>query len=193
MPRLATSRSDFPMHAVDIEGYDSDAQSDGDNDGRFACCILWTPIHPITWFVPFVGHLGICDSKGRLHDWGGGPIRACAPRGMMFGEPARYIQMRPADVAAWDDAIAQADEEYRRYMHCMLFGHDCHSHVARVLNILRVGGCTCHNKVVIAATVFFFGRHTGVAGCAATWVGFALLLMVYFFVHGSSMACRHGC
>ena len=171
-------------HVVDInDGYDSDAQSDAE-DSRFACCILWTPIHPITWFLPFVGHLGVCDSKGRLHDWGGGPIHACAPRFMMFGEPARYIQMQPTDVATWDDAITQADEEYQQYMHCMIFGHDCHSHVARVLNILHVGGCACHNKVVIAATIFFFGRHTGVAGFAATWFGFVVFLVVFGVFHG---------
>eukprot|EP01047_Picozoa_sp_COSAG01_P107979 COSAG01_NODE_36938_length_510_cov_2.849148_2_plen_131_part_01 len=31
-------------------------------DGGHPCCILWTPIHPITWFAPFVGHMGVCDS-----------------------------------------------------------------------------------------------------------------------------------
>ena len=44
------------------------------------CSILWTPIHPITWFAPFVGHMGITDSSGRLHDWGGGPILSLTAR-----------------------------------------------------------------------------------------------------------------
>ena len=119
----------------------------------YSCSILWTPIHPITWVAPFVGHMGITDSQGRLHDWGGGPIRPCTPRLMMFGEPARYIQLHPKDARAWDAAIAQADDEYSHYIHCMLLGSDCHSHVARVLNILRSGGCSCHNKVVLASAV----------------------------------------
>ena len=140
---------------------DLELGSDGSSDVErvaldeipYSCSILWTPIHPITWVAPFVGHMGITDSQGRLHDWGGGPIRPCTPRLMMFGEPARYIQLHPKDARAWDAAIAQADDEYSHYIHCMLLGSDCHSHVARVLNILRSGGCSCHNKVVLASAV----------------------------------------
>ena len=140
---------------------DLELGSDGSSDVErvaideipFSFSILWTPIHPITWVAPFVGHMGITDSQGRLHDWGGGPIRPCTPRLMMFGEPARYIQLHPKDARAWDAAIAQADDEYSQYIHCMLLGLDCHSHVARVLNILRSGGCSCHNKVVLASAV----------------------------------------
>jgi hypothetical protein len=48
-------------------------------DGGHPCCILWTPIHPITWFAPFVGHMGVCDSSGRLHDWGPKALPRCLP------------------------------------------------------------------------------------------------------------------
>lgn len=163
-------------HVADLE-LGSDGGSDaGDLHGPWPCSILWTPIHPITWFAPFVGHLGISDSSGRLHDWGGGSIHPCPPKHMMFGEPARYIQFHPKDRTGWDAAIAQADDEYSSYIHCMLFGSDCHSHVARVFNILQLGGCGCHNKVVLAASVFFCGRHTGVAGFLSTWIGFLIFL-----------------
>ena len=136
--------------------HDLEAVSDADSEsgqirGRWPCCILWTPIPPFTWFAPFVGHMGITDSQGLLHDWGGGPIAACHPRNMMFGHPARYIQLRPKDRSAWDEAIAQADREYLEHIHCMICGLDCHSHVGRVLDILRVCGCSCHNKVALAA------------------------------------------
>ena len=142
-------------HSHDLElGSDgSDVERKALDEIPYSCSILWTPIHPITWVAPFVGHMGITDSQGRLHDWGGGPIRPCTPRLMMFGEPARYIQLHPKDARAWDAAIAQADDEYSQYIHCMLLGSDCHSHVARVLNILRSGGCSCHNKVVLASAV----------------------------------------
>ena len=30
----------------------------------FPHCIVWTPIPLISWLVPFVGHMGICTSKG---------------------------------------------------------------------------------------------------------------------------------
>ena len=104
------------------------------------CSILWTPIHPITWFAPFVGHMGITDSSGRLHDWGGGPIRASSPSEMMFGAPCRYLPFAPKDPTAWDAAIAQADEDYLEHMHCMVCGHDCHSHVAHALDLQAGSG-----------------------------------------------------
>jgi hypothetical protein len=155
--------------AVDMRGGGSDSEgSTVELHSPYPCSLLWTPIHPITWLLPFVGHLGVTDSSGALHDWGGGPIRACRPKHMMFGEPARYIPLHPRDKAAWDDAIARADDEYLHYIHCMVCGSDCHSHVARVLNLRRVGGFGWHNKVILAAWVFFCGRHIGVQGVLTT-------------------------
>ena len=142
------------------------------------CSILWTPIHPITWFAPFVGHMGITDSSGRLHDWGGGPIRASPPSEMMFGAPCRYLPFAPKDPAAWDAAIAQADEDYLEHMHCMVCGHDCHSHVAHALDLQEYCGCTWHNKIELAVLMFFCGRHIGVGGAVSTWLGFCIFLGV---------------
>lgn len=31
---------------------------------RFPFCIVWSPIPVLTWFLPFVGHLGIANSEG---------------------------------------------------------------------------------------------------------------------------------
>ncbi|KAF1327897.1 Transmembrane protein, partial [Globisporangium splendens] len=31
---------------------------------RFPFCIVWSPIPVLTWVLPFIGHLGIADSKG---------------------------------------------------------------------------------------------------------------------------------
>ena len=32
---------------------------------HLAFCILWSPLPFITWLLPFIGHLGIADSKGK--------------------------------------------------------------------------------------------------------------------------------
>ncbi|KDO17647.1 hypothetical protein SPRG_16958, partial [Saprolegnia parasitica CBS 223.65] len=31
---------------------------------RFPFCIVWSPLPVITWFLPFIGHMGIGDSHG---------------------------------------------------------------------------------------------------------------------------------
>ena len=144
--------------------------------------IAWTPIQPITCCIPAIGHMGITDSKGYLHDWHGCPISANHPKQMLFGEPSRYVRLvsfgDDASRKRWDDAIEQADNEYARHIHMMGCGHDCHSHVARVLNLLRYGGCAVHNKVELAAAVFFCGRHTSVSGALKTWVPFLIFIVL---------------
>ena len=148
--------------------------------------------------------MGITDSSGRLHDWGGGPIRAASPSEMMFGAPCRYLCLAairtwnlticrsadpvfasrslrpfaPKDPAAWDAAISQADEDYLEHMHCMVCGHDCHSHVAHALDVQEYCGCTWHNKIELAALMFFCGRHIGVGGAVSTWLGFLIFIGV---------------
>lgn len=31
---------------------------------KYPYCIVWSPLPPITWIFPFIGHTGIADSKG---------------------------------------------------------------------------------------------------------------------------------
>lgn len=33
--------------------------------------ILWSPLPPITWLIPFIGHLGIATSRGVACDFQG--------------------------------------------------------------------------------------------------------------------------
>jgi len=33
--------------------------------------ILWSPLPPITWLIPFIGHMGIASSKGIANDFQG--------------------------------------------------------------------------------------------------------------------------
>lgn len=38
---------------------------------RLPCSIVWTPIPVLSWFLPFVGHMGITNSAGVIRDFGG--------------------------------------------------------------------------------------------------------------------------
>ena len=38
---------------------------------RFPLCITWTPLPLITWIIPSIGHVGICHSDGKIHDFAG--------------------------------------------------------------------------------------------------------------------------
>ena len=40
-------------------------------NNRFPYSIVWGPLPPITCCCPVVGHMGIGDSQGRIHDFAG--------------------------------------------------------------------------------------------------------------------------
>mmetsp|Transcript_29891 Transcript_29891/g.54763 ORF Transcript_29891/g.54763 Transcript_29891/m.54763 type:complete len:181 (-) Transcript_29891:39-581(-) len=102
---------------------------------RFA--ILWSPLPPITWILPFIGHMGIGDSRGVAHDFQG-PYYVGNQGRMAFGSATRYLSFQSRVLSTvgeqrWDEAIAEADVEYRGRMHNICCDN-CHSHVANALN-----------------------------------------------------------
>ncbi|RLN88753.1 hypothetical protein BBJ28_00009808 [Nothophytophthora sp. Chile5] len=84
---------------------------------RFPFCLVWSPIPILTWFLPFIGHLGIADSKGIIFDFAG-PY-TIGRDDFAFGIPTRYVQCAVAseDVAKWDEAVAAGCAIYETRMH----------------------------------------------------------------------------
>jgi hypothetical protein len=72
---------------------------------RYPMCIVWTPIPLITWVLPFVGHMGICDSRGVVHDFAGPYYigEDC----LAFGNPAKYWNV--ADLVASSSGASAAE------------------------------------------------------------------------------------
>lgn len=60
---------------------------------RFPYCIVWTPLPLITALLPFIGHTGICDADGVIHDFSG-PYTITVDD-FAFGDPTKYINLKP--------------------------------------------------------------------------------------------------
>lgn len=148
--------------SCDVETHQHSLQSSDDRDLSFA--VLWSPLHPITAIFPFIGHMGIADSRGHAHDFqgpyyvgtdGSRPL----PR-MAFGKPTRYLRMDigelPGGPGQWNEAIQDADRIYRERMHNICCDN-CHSHVARALNTMKYQGRHNWNMVNLCFLVFFKG------------------------------------
>lgn len=58
---------------------------------RFPYCIVWTPLPPITWIFPFIGHIGICYSNGVIRDFAGPYF--VSEDNMAFGRPTRLLRL----------------------------------------------------------------------------------------------------
>jgi len=58
---------------------------------RFPCSIVWSPLPVISWFIPFIGHIGICREDGVILDFAG-PNFVCVDN-FAFGSATRYLQV----------------------------------------------------------------------------------------------------
>eukprot|EP00542_Grammatophora_oceanica_P000618 CAMPEP_0194063176 /NCGR_PEP_ID=MMETSP0009_2-20130614/79658_1 /TAXON_ID=210454 /ORGANISM="Grammatophora oceanica, Strain CCMP 410" /LENGTH=133 /DNA_ID=CAMNT_0038715197 /DNA_START=34 /DNA_END=432 /DNA_ORIENTATION=+ len=105
-----------------------------------AYTILWSPLPPITWIIPFIGHTGIANSQGIASDFQG-PYFVGDQGRMAFGSPTRALRLDVSDLPdeRWDEAIEEANQVYRGRMHNICCDN-CHSHVANALNRMPVEG-----------------------------------------------------
>ena len=97
---------------------------------RFPYSVVWGPLGPCTCCCPCVGHMGIGDSTGRIHDFAGPYYIGCDD--FMVGCVWRYAVLDVDDARAWDAAIERADAVYRERMHNICCDN-CHHHAALAL------------------------------------------------------------
>ena len=94
---------------------------------------MWSPLPCISWFLPFIGHTGICKLDGKIHDFAG-PY-TIGIDDFAFMEAHKYVVLDVSDeeLARFDAMVEKADKTYRRRMHNICCDN-CHSHVACALN-----------------------------------------------------------
>merc|ERR1712238_54979 len=123
---------------------------------------------------------GISDSTGRSHDFQGpyyvGSDQSYPLPRMAFGYPTRYLQLQlpidnggewivaetrnKADTATiserWDEAIQEANGIYQQRMHNICCDN-CHSHVAKALNIMEYKGRHDWDMIKLCFLLFCYG------------------------------------
>ncbi|KAG7390053.1 hypothetical protein PHYPSEUDO_009015 [Phytophthora pseudosyringae] len=152
---------------------------------RFPFCIVWSPIPITTWFLPFIGHMGLADSKGVIFDFAG-PYSVGRDE-FAFGAPTRYLQcsVAPEDVDKWDEAVAAGCKIYEKRMH-NLCCDNCHSHVAVCLEHAHYAGRKRWNMVQLCFWMFFRGKYVSVAGFVKSWLPFAFVLTLIAIVRSTA-------
>lgn len=147
---------------------------------RYPLCIVWTPIPVLTWFFPFIGHMGIAMSNGVIRDFAGPYF--VSEDNMAFGRPTRYLMLnlarvRNGSILEWDEAVSKASVVYGTRMH-NLFWDNCHSHVGLALSNMNYDNSTNWNMVRMAAWMFFFGKYVSFGRALQTWLPFLIILSV---------------
>ncbi|KAK9891174.1 hypothetical protein WA026_013490 [Henosepilachna vigintioctopunctata] len=142
---------------------------------KYPCCIVWTPIPLLTWFFPFIGHMGIALSSGVIRDFAG-PYYVSEDN-MAFGRPTKFWQLKPSlargGVSGWDSAVTEASEIYKNRMH-NLFCDNCHSHVATALDIMRYDNSKW-NMIKLAILLIIYGKYVSFGRFLKTWLPTVLL------------------
>ncbi|TKR64161.1 hypothetical protein L596_024743 [Steinernema carpocapsae] len=145
---------------------------------RFPYCIVWVPIPLISWFFPFIGHIGIANSRGIIRDFSGS--RRVNEDDMGFGWPLMYWQLDPRKVAGgaetFDRAISDAAEEYKDLTHNFIV-RNCHSFVARALCLMAYNRRTNYNQVNLWCWMSVLRKPIGWFEFVLTWLPFVCILV----------------
>mmetsp|Transcript_66122 Transcript_66122/g.149260 ORF Transcript_66122/g.149260 Transcript_66122/m.149260 type:complete len:150 (+) Transcript_66122:30-479(+) len=105
---------------------------------RYPYSIVWGPLGPLTCCCPCVGHMGIGDSKGKIHDFNG-PF-SIGIDNFMVGCVWRYAVVKQTGkkdsftAEEWDAAIAKADAKYSKLNHNICC-QNCHHHTADAISL----------------------------------------------------------
>ncbi|PIN15800.1 hypothetical protein CDL12_11552 [Handroanthus impetiginosus] len=161
---------------------------------RFPYCIVWSPLPVISWFLPCIGHIGICREDGVILDFAG-PNFVCVDN-FTFGTPTRYIQLSKEqcctfldsssyieegsmqkgerrEIVTWDDALRKSTQEYQ---HCSynILTCNCHSFVANCLNRLKFQAVDW-NVVNLAILIFMRGQFVSKLAILRTYLPFVMV------------------
>ena len=71
-------------------------------------------------------------------------------------------------VSGWDIGVAEASEIYSHRIH-NIFCDNCHSHVAKALDIMKYKGKTNWNMIILCFMVFFKAKFVGYEILAVTY------------------------
>ena len=144
---------------------------------RYPYCIVWTPIPFLTYILPFIGHTGIANSKGIIHDYAASYFVSIDD--FNFGNPTKYLQLELNDKEKYeyDKAIEKGDLKYKTLRH-NLFRNNCHSYVAYILNQLNYKGKSDYNMVDIWWILIKKGKYINLWAFIKTYLGFFIFFLI---------------
>ena len=148
---------------------------------HFPYCIVWTPIPIITYLFPSIGHTGIGNSRGIIHDFASSFFVSVDD--FAFGKPTKYIKLELTEQEKydWDRAILKGDNRYNMEEH-NIFMNNCHSHVAYVLNQLNYKGRNNYNMVSIWWMLITKGKYVSFCGFFKTYIGFLIVVFIILII-----------
>eukprot|EP00899_Mesostigma_viride_P003277 jgi/Mesvir1/12950/Mv05964-RA.1 len=154
---------------------------------RFPHCIVWTPLPLIAWFVPFVGHIGICTSAGVILDFAG-PYYVSYDN-FAFGKPYRIVKLLPdmgngGNTDNWDKTLQMCARSFQHQTYNILTAN-CHSFVAHCLNEMDYAGKRGYwNVVTVLLLILRQGEFVNVRRVLGATLPCAIITSIGVFLVG---------
>ncbi|ESL06809.1 hypothetical protein TRSC58_05510 [Trypanosoma rangeli SC58] len=171
---------------------------------HYPFCIVWAPIPILSWILPFVGHVGICDSAGRIFDFEG-PYKIGVDS-MLFGNPVKYWDISetyaPAfcrssgaaprtmeeeeaclrEAREYDAALENVAKHFRKTQMYNFFTNNCHSFVACVLRSHPLSDAGAWGVARVAFGLAIHGRYISAGRFFKAHLPFLLLMVAVIFL-----------
>lgn len=172
------------LNLKELKNTNSSVTSNNDSNSKidpknniFPYCIVWTQLPLISFFFPFIGHTGICDSNGKIYDFAGSCI--IGEDELSFGDPIKYVKLKPT--GNWDSSLNKANDKYSCEDH-NLFCNNCHSHVACALNNMKYGDKSNYTMIHIWWYCLINSTYVSYGDIIKTYFGWFIMLCVYILV-----------
>jgi hypothetical protein len=178
--------TDNPNEIINNNNSNNERMINNNQKTDLSFCILWSPLFPVTLFLPFIGHTGIATSRGIANDFQGSYYVGTDGH-MAFGAPTRYLKLDPSSlpggVEQWDSAIEEANRVYSQRIHNICCDN-CHSHVALALTRMELEafGIRKWDMVKLCFLIFFKGRFISFGGFLCQFLPFTMFVVLMMLV-----------
>ena len=149
---------------------------------RYPYCLVWTTLPCFSWFIPCIGHVGICSSEGIIHDFAG-PYFVSIDE-MAFGNPTKYIMLdlNEREYDEYDKAVESGTNDYNNecYNFCC---NNCHSFVAHCFNKLNYKNKNNYTMVDVWCMFCIKSKYISLSKFIQTYIGFLCILIIVFLMY----------
>ena len=148
---------------------------------NISCSLVWTSIPVLSYIFPFLGHVGITDSIGRIHDFGSSHYVSVDQ--MTYGNPDKIVhfEITREEYTRWDKCINSVSKKYSKktYSLCSVNGY---SFCASVLNKIRYNDRNDYTACEVMKMTIGCGHYVGAAAMCKSYSGLIILVALVIIV-----------
>lgn len=160
------------------ENNDDPAQNILDN---ISCSLVWTSIPVLSYVFPFVGHVGITDSVGRIHDFGSSNYVSIDQ--MAYGNPDKIIhfEITQDEFTRWNKSIHTVSKKFSKKTYS-LCGTNGYSFCASVLNKIKYNDRNDYTACEVMKMTIGCSYYVSTASMCKSYIGLIVIIVILIII-----------